>query len=455
MSPEEHSTTRVLEGEPSFAVRAADIVVQEGPDRGARVKLGPGATRIGTAQGNQLKLHDPTVSRLHCEVQLRRDGVRIVDSGSTNGVIVDGTRVRDADITAGAAIRIGATTLRLELGDEPIQVPLSPRDRLGEILGASVEMRRLYAIVERVAPTDVTVLIQGETGSGKELVAREIHNGSRRADRPFVAVDAGAIAPTVIESELFGHVRGAFSGAVGDRRGLFEEAHGGTLFLDEIGELPIALQAKLLRVLETHEVRRVGANASRKIDVRVLAATNRTLARAVNEGEFREELYHRLAVVEIRVPPLRSRREDLPMLAQRFLERFGMLGPVPPDLLSNLVSRGWPGNVRELRNTIERYVALSASPGAAGFPPPPSTLPAGVEALIPVHLPLKDARLAWMEEFETVYTRTLLRNTGGNVTRAAELAGVSRRFLQRLMVRVGIRPEGASREADDVGDDDE
>jgi DNA-binding NtrC family response regulator len=434
--------TRVLETDVSFAVRTATLFVVDGPDRGARLTLGPGTTRIGTAPGNDLRLTDPTVSRLHCELTLRRDGIRIADSGSTNGVLVDGTRVRDADVGPGAVVRVGATTLRIEVGDDAIDVPLSPRDHLGELLGASTEMRRMYAIVERVAPTEATVLIQGETGSGKELVAREIHNMSRRAQGPFVAVDAGAIAPNVIESELFGHLRGAFSGAVGDRRGLFEEADGGTIFLDEIGELPISLQAKLLRVLETHEVRRVGGNTSKRVDVRVLAATNRSLAQSVNEGAFREELYHRLAVVEVHVPPLRARREDIPMLAQQFFERFGASDAVPPDLLSALFTRGWPGNVRELRNFIERYVTLRAAPAeSARTSLPPSVLPPGVEALVPVHLPLKDARLAWMEQFETVYTRTLLARTRGNVTRAAEMAGVSRRFLQRLMARIGIGRE--------------
>ncbi len=438
------TATHVSEPDVSFAVRAATLVVVDGPDRGTRLALGPGTTHIGTAPGNQLRLTDPTVSRMHAELVLRRDGIRITDSGSKNGTYVDGTRVRDADVAPGATIRVGATSLRLEAGDDAITVPLSPRDRLGDMLGASVEMRRLYAIIERVAPTEATVLIEGETGSGKELVAREIHHASQRRGGAFVAVDAGAIAPSVIESELFGHVRGAFSGAVSDRRGLFEEADGGTLFLDEIGELPIALQAKLLRALETHEVRRVGGNTSKRVDVRVLAATNRSLSESVNEGTFREELYHRLAVVEIHVPTLRSRREDIPMLAQHFFERFGVSEPVPPELLSALHTRGWPGNVRELRNFVQRYVTLRGAEPSPSIPPPPmsvGTLNPAVEALVPVHLPLKDARLAWMDEFDAVYVRTLLRRTKGNVTHAAEMAGVNRRFLQRLMARVGIRSD--------------
>jgi DNA-binding NtrC family response regulator len=259
-----------------------------------------------------------------------------------------------------------------------------------------------------------------------------------------VAVDCGAIAPNVIESELFGHVRGAFSGAVSDRKGLFEEASGGTLFLDEIGELPLPLQGKLLRVLETQEVRRVGGNRVRQVSVRVLAATNRPLAQAVNEGAFREELFHRLAVVEMRVPPLRNRREDIPLLGRHFFERFGGHGPLPPELLSSMLTRAWPGNVRELRNFVQRYMSL-ATIAPAGVPAPGAPLPAlppGIEALVPVHMPLKEAKDAWIDQFETVYTRTLLQHTGGNVTRAAEAAGISRRFFQRIMARTGLRDEG-------------
>jgi DNA-binding NtrC family response regulator len=431
----------------ALAMRSCALVVIEGPDRGMRVPLSSGATHVGTAVGSAARLHDPTVSRVHCELHLRREGVRVTDCGSTNGTFIDGVRVRDADIGPGSLLRVGATVMRIEIGDDAIEVPLSARDRLGAMLGASVEMRRLYAIIERVAPTDATVLVQGETGSGKELVAREVHVASRRASGPFVAVDCGGIAQNVIESELFGHVRGAFSGAVADRLGLFEEASGGTLFLDEIGELPVPLQGKLLRVLETRDVRRVGGNKVRQVDVRVIAATNRPLAIAVNEGAFREELYHRLAVVEMRVPPLRSRREDIPMLAQHFYEAFGGASGVPSDLLSAMLTRAWPGNVRELKNFVQRYVSLrAASSGPASAPMP--ALPPGIQALIPVHMPLKEARDAWIEQFETVYVRTLLQSTGGNVTRAAEAAGISRRFLQRIMARTGVR-------GDDPGDSDD
>jgi DNA-binding NtrC family response regulator len=295
----------------------------------------------------------------------------------------------------------------------------------------------VYAVLERLAATDTTALIHGETGTGKELAARAVHTASRRARGPFVTVDCGAIAENLIESELFGHVRGAFSGAHGDRKGLFEEANGGTLFLDEIAELPLSLQPKLLRALETREVRRVGSNVARPVDVRVLAATHRSLGEGVNQGTFREDLYYRLAVVEVELPPLRSRREDIPVIGQRFYERFAESEDPMPDWLSATIqSRAWSGNVRELRNFIERTVTLSRA-GEPVEAAPGETLSA--ELAVPIHLPLKDARVAWMEQFERRYAEALLRRTRGNVTRAAELAGVHRRSMQRLIASAGGR----------------
>ena len=422
-------STKVVEQPGVLEVKSVELRVVEGRDRGAQRRLGAGAIRIGTGAMNDLQLTDPTVSRLHCEIRNVDGAVRIVDSGSTNGTHVDGVRVHVAELAAGARIRVGETMLAVAAAGES-SLELSARHRFGEVIGASTEMRRLYAILEKVAPTDAAVLIQGETGTGKELVARSIHDASPRAGAPFVVVDCGAIAENLIESELFGHVRGSFSGAIADRRGLVEEAEGGTLFLDEIGELAPSLQPKLLRVLEGHEVRRVGDNASRRVDVRVIAATNRPLARSVNTGGFREDLYYRLAVVEVHLPPLRARPDDVALLAEHFFRRYaGEQEPVPPALLSSLASRAWPGNVRELRNYVERSVSIGVAPAAAP----------GSEPIVPTHLPLKDARAAWTEQFETRYVEALLARVGGNVTRAAQLAGINRRSLQRLMASLGLR----------------
>ena len=436
----EASSTDVLKGLPLLELASVELRVVDGPDRGLSLVADRASVRVGTDASNQLILHDTTVSRIHCELQIRRGSVRIVDLGSTNGTRVDSVVVQSADVGPGSVIRVGATTIVVDYGDEPMQLRLSERESFGHVLGASTEMRRVYAVLERVAPSTTTLLIVGETGTGKEVVARSLHEASPRHAKPYVVVDCGAIAENLIESELFGHARGAFSGASGERRGLFEEAHGGTLFLDEIGELPLALQPKLLRAMETREVRRVGENTTRPIDVRVIAATNRPLATSVNQGTFRSDLYFRLAVVELDLPPLRARREDIPVLAQHFYSRTaGENESLPDEFVASLMSRAWPGNVRELRNFIERSACLGFAKPREAPRPASATLPLGLEAVVPLDLPFKEARVAWMERFEQVYLSALLRKTGGNITHAAELAGLHRRSLQRLLDGLGLR----------------
>jgi transcriptional regulator with PAS, ATPase and Fis domain len=458
MTPE-GSATHVMSAKlVSLEFPSVQLTVVGGPDRGLAAKISGDTARIGTGDRCAIRLSDPTVSRLHCALEVRRNAVRVVDSGSTNGTFIDGVRVRDADITAGSTLRLGATTIRVDLNDELVQVPLSDKTRFCDVIGASVEMRRVYALLERVAVTDTTVLIEGETGTGKEVVARAIHDSSPRARGPFVPVDCGSISESLIESELFGHVRGAFSGAFSSRPGLFEEAQGGTIFLDEIGELPSALQPKLLRVLETREVRRIGANTAKRVDVRVVAATNRDLAQSVNEGSFREDLYFRLAVVSVKLPPLRARREDIPGLVQHFYERTkGEGATAPPELVAALVARAWPGNVRELRNMVERAVSLGWTAESLGAEAPAGAQPAladGPGNVVPaLDLPLKEARQAWTEKFELVYVRSLLKKTNGNVSHAAEAAGVNRRFLQRMMARLGLRSDASQAEMDDEAED--
>ncbi len=442
--PVTRDSTEVLDRQLTSKVLAAELIVVAGPDTGERLKLTEGVARIGTAPSNDLRLTDPTVSRIHTELRLAESGILVRDAGSTNGTFIDGLRVGEATASAGATIHIGATSVRVEVGEEPAFAEVSPRDSFGELVGSSIDMRRVFAILERVAASNATVLLQGETGTGKDVAARSIHAASARAEGPFVAVDCGAIAENLIESELFGHVRGAFSGAVSDRAGAFEEANGGTLFFDEIGELPLALQPKLLRALEMREVRRVGSNAARPVDVRIIAATNRHLPAAVNAGTFREDLYYRLAVVTVELPPLRARREDVVLLARHFYRRYrGADAELPTSLIATLVSREWRGNVRELRNFIERNVSI----GTPSSPPPPlDPARAGLgplEALVPTNLPLREARDWWVDQFESAYIRAVVQRAGGNVTRAAELAGVNRRHFQRMMVRVGLRAPAA------------
>jgi DNA-binding NtrC family response regulator len=439
VSYENDVTKRVAPDVHALRIMAVDLVVVSGPSRGLRVPLEDGVARVGTAPANHLRLADPTVSRVHCEVRAFPDAIRVTDCGSTNGTFVEGVRLQQGEVRPGALVRIGASAFRVDDVGGSVSLPLSDRTSFGECVGASLEMRRLYAVLERVALTTSTVLIEGETGTGKDVVARSLHAASRRASGTFVPIDCGAIPETLIEAELFGHVRGAFSGAQSDRRGVFEEADGGTLFLDEIGELPLRVQPKLLRVIEARAVRRVGSNAERPVDVRIIAATNRPLARCVNEGTFREDLYYRLAVVEVTIPPLRARRDDIATLARHFYAQVGGTGELPPEFMAQLAARGWPGNVRELRNYIERTASLGLAEEAPR-PPARATIPVALlEGLVPLEMPLKEARDAWTESFESVYVQALLRKTGGNVRRAAELAGVNRRFMQRLMARLGLR----------------
>ena len=424
------------------------LVVVDGASRGVRVRVEGQKARVGTSEGSTLRLTDRLVSRIHCELEVGAVAVTLRDLGSTNGTFIGDVRVRDVELRAGAAIRCGGTTFMIEAAAEPSFFAISEQDSFGELVGSSFEMKRVYAVLERVAQSGSTLLVQGETGTGKDVVARSVHAASSRAAGPFVPVDCGAIPEALFESELFGHVRGAFTGAVGNRAGAFEEAQGGTLFLDEIGEMPLAMQAKLLRVIETRRVRRVGTTKDVDVDVRIVCATNRKLAEMVNAGTFREDLYYRLAVVEVSLPPLRARREDIPALAQSLHTKItGTHRPLPQFFVDALATRPWPGNIRELRNAIERAVTLgqveAEHEGRAALPAiASSVLPPGIASIVPIHLPLKDARLAWTSEFESIYVRAMLEKTGGNVTRAAEEAGVSRRFLQRMVARLGLRTDG-------------
>ncbi|MBX3191276.1 MAG: sigma 54-dependent Fis family transcriptional regulator [Labilithrix sp.] len=451
------ATERVLLDRRGVRVLSVELLAVEGPSRGARARIESGGAKVGSAAGCALVLADRAVSRVHCELVVKADAVTLRDLESTNGTFVGDVRVREADVPVGTVVRCGGSAFRIEASGEPAFVAISDQTSFGELVGASLEMRQVYAVLERVAASDTTLLVQGETGTGKDVAARALHAASARRGGPFVPVDCGAIPEALFESELFGHVRGAFTGAVQNRAGAFEEASGGTLFLDEIGEMPLAMQAKLLRAIESRRVRRVGATKETDVDVRIVAATNRKLAQMVNEGTFREDLYYRLAVVEVSLPPLRARRDDIPQLAAHLYAKIaaksGAAGAaLPAELVESLRARPWPGNVRELRNTIERAVTLGQTGAFAGAPAEAAgVLPAGVESIVPLHLPLKDARLAWTSEFESIYVRAMMKKTDGNLTRAAEQAGVSRRFLQRLVARLGLRDASGAI----LGDDDD
>src|SRR5690606_4147720 len=312
-------------------------------------------------ESNDVSLEDAMVSRFHCNLVRSGAGWRLTDSGSLNGTRVNGVSVRDADLPREAVVELGESLVRIREADSVTlaQVPVSPA--FGDLVGTSVVMRRMFGLLERVASSEANILIQGESGAGKEAIAMEIVRRGPRADRPLVIVDCGAISPTLIESELFGHTRGAFTGAERERIGAFEEADGGTVLLDEVGELPLEMQPKLLRVIESGQVRRVGENRTRSVNVRVVAATNRRLEREVNHGRFREDLFFRLSVVTVRVPPLRERLEDLPVLVNLFLQRLGAAHRrdlFTTEVMAEMARYDWPGNVRELRNYVERAVVL-------------------------------------------------------------------------------------------------
>src|SRR5690606_605527 len=344
----------------------------------AQVEVESTWIRVGAQEGCDLVLSDRLVSGHHFEILLDEAGYRLRDLESTNGTFIAGHRVRDVYLNPGTVIYVGESRLRFDPLDESVTVELSEGDRFGDMVGTSVAMRALFARLERIAPSEASVLITGETGTGKELVAEAIHQHSPRASGPFVVVDCGSIPDKLIASELFGHERGSFTGAVSTYAGAFERANGGTVFLDEIGELPLELQPNLLGVLERRQVRRLGSSRGVPLDIRVVAATNRDLAAELNRGTFRSDLYYRPAVVQVRVPSLRERPEDIPVLARHFLELLGGSGRAPARLaretLESLRHHPFPGNVRELRNLIERSVVLAESgmsPEAVAMTAPP------------------------------------------------------------------------------------
>jgi len=314
-----------------------------------------------------------------------------------------------------------------------------------EMVGASPEMRQVFEIVERVAPTDATVLIQGETGTGKELVARALHRRSPRRDRPFVAVNCSAIPRELMESEFFGHEKGSFTGATARRVGRFEQAEGSTLFLDEVGELDHSLQAKLLRVLQEREFTRIGASAPTPADVRIVAASNRDLASLVQDGRFRDDLYYRLNVIPLRLPPLRERSGDLPDLMQHFLgsfaARYGKPAPaVPPDIAEAARGYPWPGNVRELRNACERAV-LMGWPAVAPILLGAQRVEAPIDRAVDLDRPFQEAKQALLERFEREYFQRLLQRHRGRVGEVARAAGIAERNLYEKMKALGLSRE--------------
>lgn len=414
--------------------------------------LGARAVVLGAHSSCDAVLEDAQISRRHVELQAEPQGVRVKDLGSTNGTWWQGSRITEVLVSSGAVIQVGAISLRISANDAP-SIPPSERDHFGAMAGKSLGMRELFAVLELAAPTDATVLIEGESGTGKEVTARAIHEASARSAAPFVVVDCSAISESLIESHLFGHVRGAFTGADRERKGAFVEATGGTLFLDELGELPLPAQAKLLRALEARTVQPVGADRTVAVDARVVAATHRDLAKMVAAKEFRFDLFYRLAVVHVALPALRQRLEDLPHLIGAFYAARGLVsGPIEGGNLERMQQHSWPGNVRELRNVLERAWALSGV--ATGFRELRLWLDASMNSqfseVVDSSLGFKEAKERWNDHFERRYVSMVFAGNGNNVTRAAEHAGLSRRHFRELLYKHSLieRPSDSGEESE-------
>lgn len=418
--------------------------------KGTRHAFDSLGVRIGAGPGNDIILADPTVSSVHLELAATERGYRVRDLGSTNGTRVQGVRVVEAMLEDGQTVHAGEVPLRFEVGRDKVSQPISEKDEFFGAVGRAATTKAIFSRAERVAKTDATVLITGETGTGKEVFAWSIYEASKRAGKPFVVVDCGAIARNLIESELFGHEKGAFTGAHARRIGAFERASGGTLFLDEIGELELDLQPKLLRALERREIVRVGGQETLKVDDRIIAATNRDLRSMVARGEFREDLYYRLAVVTLELPPLRERREDIEALVVHFVKDLGaQMSDLPAGALDRFLEHSWPGNCRELKNAVERAVVLGEtkflgavgqrSAAAAGGAPstPPSEGASGVFTVVEDRA-YKEQKADVVADFEERYVRLLMREHQGNVSAAARRAGIDRMSLHKIIARYGL-----------------
>jgi DNA-binding NtrC family response regulator len=424
-----------------FMPRRVRLEVVSGPAAGLRHEL-EGRIRIGSRELAEFVIPDPKISGLHCEVIAGAE-VRVRDLGSKNGTYLGTYRVHDAQVPNGDTFLIGDSRVRVrpqELGGA-LELPSAAGARYG-IVGCSRPIRALLEQIERTASSTASVasvLVEGETGTGKEMVVEALHRAGPRAEGPLVVVDCGAVVPTLIEAELFGHERGAFTGAETRRSGAFERAHGGTLFLDEIGELPLALQPKLLRAIESRRVSRLGSDRPIAVDVRVVSATHRDLAREVTEGHFREDLYYRLAVIRMRLPPLRERLEDLPLLAIHFLRELGAdpAALLDEEALTHLMKHAWPGNVRELRNLIEQSVALVRPLSVEAATP----TAAHELSLGPVDFgqPMRVGKQRVIDAFERLYLTGLLDLCNGNVSEVARRSGMNRLSIARILQRLGLR----------------
>ncbi|PIR25493.1 MAG: Fis family transcriptional regulator [Deltaproteobacteria bacterium CG_4_10_14_0_2_um_filter_43_8] len=444
---------KLEDGPEVISLRKCQLIVTDGATRGKKITLSKDKMSIGKREDNDLVVADKTVSRKHFEIDYVDDAFLLRDLGSTNGTYLNSSRVKEVYLSPGDLIKIGGTTLEFVAFDEKVKIDPSDREAFGELVGRSRKMRQIFSILEKISPSQATVIIEGETGTGKDLVAKAIHEHSGKKSSPFIVFDCSAVAANLIESELFGHEKGSFTGAHKSRRGAFEAASGGIIFLDEIGELASDLQPKLLRALEQREIRRVGSNVPVKIDVRVICATNRNLRKEVQAGNFREDLYYRLSVVKILIPSLRERPEDIPLIVEHFLKERPFnkntdgtlrVTKVEDEALKMFSRYEWPGNVRELHNVVERAVSFADGNTLTRknleyiF----AELEHGEERTermtIDSDIPFKDAKQHVVENFEREYLTELLKQHNYNLSKASREAQIDRKHLRNLVKKYDI-----------------
>ena len=446
---------RAISAPPEAAATVGFVLeVVSGPDQGKRLTVASARMLVGTSPICDLVLTDERVSRRHLALSVEDTTLRVEDLQSTNGTFANEIRIAGAYLHGGEKITIGKTLMVVTLVPAEEGEKLGRAVSFGRVLGTSPKMQRVYAFARKIAASDISCTIEGETGTGKEQLAEAIHDESTRTKGPFIVFDCTALPGTLMESALFGHEKGSFTGASATRRGVFEQANGGTLFIDEIGDLDISLQPKLLRAIQRGETQRVGGTGWLKSNVRILAATRRDLDREVQEGRFRDDLFFRLAVARIELPPLRERGADVEFLARAFWASLGpSAGPFPIEFLARYRGHAWPGNVRELLNTVVRWQALGEmglgeriqedAPESLAAPPVASagvgTSPAAddlVQRLIREAVPFSKARQLAALDFERRYVKSILESFGGNVTKAAQASGIGRRYFHMLLAKI-------------------
>lgn len=386
-------------------------------------------TVLGTTDGCDVNVNDEFVSRRHCQITYKNGRIILTDLGSTNGTYFDNIRIDHVSLPSEGSFRIGKTNVEYKLDRFAETIRPSIDSSLGPMIGDCETMREMFAVVERVAPSDATVLITGESGTGKDLVARLLHTLSHRASKPFVSVNCGSIPSSIIESQLFGHERGSFTGAVERMSGLIEQANEGTLFLDEIGEMPLELQTRLLHVIEQKKIRRLGGKEDIPVEFRLVAATNRDLQKLVANGRFREDLFYRLFVVPVHLPPLRERGEDTALLAQNFARELSPPGTkltLEEHAVAKLAAHNWPGNVRELKNVIQRAILFTNG----------AVIKAADISFASIDIVNADDHNLETRERDAIVNA--LRAHDGNQTKAAEKLGIARTTLSTKLMKYGI-----------------